>query len=75
MEPDSLCTAFLERDLVGLCVDGNWVGLDRYSGGDPVSIGDHMNVHLYICVFLSHRIPSGVPKDPNKHFNYYLLYR
>ena len=30
--------AFLERDLVGLSVDGNWKVWVRYRGGEPVHI-------------------------------------
>ena len=30
--------AFLERDLVGLSVDGNWQVWVRYCGGEPVHI-------------------------------------
>ena len=30
--------AFLERDLMGLSVDGNWQVWVRYRGGEPVSI-------------------------------------
>ena len=31
-------SAFLERDLVGLSVDGNWQVWVRYRCGEPVSI-------------------------------------
>ena len=30
--------AFLERDLVGLCVNGNWQIWVQYCGGETVSI-------------------------------------